>query len=57
MALYCFVVMAVRRALALVSWKSMRPLFVAASTILLRWPLRDWRAKSTVGVVAVANAA
>ena len=48
---------AVRRALASVSWKRVRPLFVAAFTILLRWPSRAWRAKSSVGVVAVADSA
>ena len=49
--------MAVRRVLASVSWKRVRPLFVAALTILSRWPLRAWREKSLVGMVAVADAA
>ena len=36
MASYCFEVVAARRALALVSWKSVRLLLVAASAIRLR---------------------
>ena len=36
MASYCFEVMAVRRALALVSWKSVRPLLVTALAIRSR---------------------
>ena len=56
MASYCFEVMAVRRELASVSWKSVRPLLVAASAILSRSPSRAWRAKSPAGVVAVADA-
>ena len=56
-ASYCTMVVAVRRALALVNWKRVRPLFVAASTILLRWPSRAWREKSPVGVGAAADAA
>ena len=55
-ASYCFVVVAVRCALASVSWKRVRPLFVAASDILSRWPSRAWREKSPVSAVAVANA-
>ena len=54
---YCFVVVAVRRVLASVIWKSVRPMLVAESAILLRWLSRDWRAKSPVGVVAVSDTA
>ena len=56
-ASYCFVVVTMRRALVSVSWKRVRPLFVATSAILSMWPSRDWREKSLVGVVAVADAA
>ena len=56
-ASYCLVVVAVRRALALVSWKRVRPLFVATSSILSSWLSRAWTAKSPVGVVAAADAA
>ena len=35
-ALYCFEVVAARRAFASVSWKSVRPLLVAASSIQSR---------------------
>ena len=49
--------MAFRRALALVSWKKVRLLFVAESAILLRWPSRAWMAKSPGVIVAVANTA
>ena len=56
-ASYFLVVVAVRRMLASVRWKRVRPLFVAASAILSRWPPRVWRAKSLVGVVAAADTA
>ena len=56
-ASYCLVVVAVRCALVSVSWKRVRSLFVAASSILLMWTSRAWRVKSPVGVVAAANAA
>ena len=53
----CFVVVAVRRALASIIWKRVRLLFVTASATLSRWPSRAWSAKSRLGVVAVADAA
>ena len=49
MALYCFVVVEERRALASVSWWRVRPLFVAASAMRLRWPSSACRANSPAG--------
>ena len=57
MASYCLVVVKVRRALALVSWWRVRPLFVAALAIRSRWPSSACRANSPTGLFAAAGAA